>query len=96
MLGFAKQFLAGEMGVIAVSRKLIAFYGVEPEIEALLYIFSGIHSETDALPVGDERELWDPEALKREDIKIAAAEQMWARRGIEAATKLVRLLESSS
>jgi hypothetical protein len=98
MLVLASQLLAGELGVIDVSRKMsrFIFVGVEPEVEALLRVFSGISSETDALPVGNEREFWSPEALKREDPSIVAAERKWAGEAIEAATKLVRLLETST
>jgi len=69
--------------------------GVEPEIGALLDVFVAIDSETDAFPVGDERRLWNPEALKPQDARLAAAEHTWHDRGADAAAKLVERLSRS-
>jgi hypothetical protein len=84
----------GDLDVIAAGRQLNAFCdGVEPEIGALLRVFVAIHSETDALPIGEERALCNAEALAREDVKISAAEERWRHEAITAATQLVQLLE---
>jgi hypothetical protein len=94
MLGMAKQFLGGKLGLVQTARELLQFRdGVEPEIGTLLDVFVGIHSETDASPIGTERALWDPEALELEDHKTAAAELRFRGQATEAATQLVRFLE---
>jgi hypothetical protein len=96
MLVIARQFLGGELGLLHTARELVKFRdGVGPEIGTLLDVFVGIHSETDALPIGTERALWNAEALKLEDRKIADAELRWRSRANEAATQLVRLLEAA-
>jgi hypothetical protein len=97
MLAQASGLVAGDLGVIAAARKLRGFWdGVEPEIGALLLVFVGIDSETDALPVGNERAHWNAEALARKDIEIRAAEQRWRGQAVAAATQLIHLLEQSS
>jgi hypothetical protein len=97
MLALANGLVAGDLGLVAVARKLSSFRdGVEPEIGALLDVFVGIDSETDALPIGEERALWNPEALAHQDRKITAAERRWRDQAVTAATQLVRLLEQSS
>ncbi len=94
MLAIAKQFLGEKLGLVQTARELLQFRdGVEPEIGALLDVFVGIHSETDALPIGTERALWNLQALEVEDRKIAAAELRWHGRATEATRQLVGLLE---
>lgn len=97
MLVQANGLIAGELSLIAVARKLTGFRdGVEAEIAVLLDVFAGIHSETDALPIGEERALWNSEAVARDHRKIKAAEERWHHRAVTAATQLVRLLEQNS
>jgi hypothetical protein len=97
MIALANGLVAGDLGLVAAARKLSTFRdGVEPEIGALLDVFVAVNSETDALPTGEERALWNAEALVQEDKKISAAEEHWHYRAVTAATQLVRLLEQSS
>jgi hypothetical protein len=58
IVALASGLVAGDLGLVAVTRKLSAFRGVEPEISALLDVFVAVNSETDALPIGEERTLW--------------------------------------
>jgi len=96
MLTVARQFLGGELGLVETARELVKFRdGVESEIGTLLDVFVGICSETDALPIAAERALWNPQALKVEDRKIAGAELRWRGGANEAASQLVRLLEAA-
>jgi hypothetical protein len=95
-LAIAKQFLEEKLGLVQTSRELLQFRdGVEPEIGTLLDVFVGVASETDALPIGTERALWNLQALEMEDRKIAAAELRWHGRATEAARRLVGLLETA-
>jgi hypothetical protein len=96
MLTLAKEVVSGNIGIVVVARELSGFRdGVEPEIGRLLDVFVGLNSETDALPVGPERSLWNAEALARKDEEIRAIEQQWRDRAVNAAMQLARLLEQS-
>jgi hypothetical protein len=89
----AKQLLAGEIGVIVAARELASFWQkVGPELSEALVIFVGIDSETDALPVGEVRRHWNPDALSVEDQKIAAAEQVYRSEALVACTRLLHIL----
>jgi hypothetical protein len=96
ILAVCQQFLEGRLELIQSARELLKFRdGVEPEVGTLLDVFVGICSETDALPIGTERALWNSEALVLEDRKIAAAELRWRSRANESAAQLVRMLETA-
>lgn len=63
ILSLAKEFLAGQLGVIAASRKLsLPRHDVEVELAEVLVVFSGIDTETYTLPIGEVRQPWSPEA----------------------------------
>lgn len=53
----------------------------------------GFESDTDSLPYADERKNWDPAALVREDLKIAAAESAWGERVRAACSRLATRFE---
>jgi hypothetical protein len=94
VLSLAKQLLAGRLGVIAAARELAPLrHDAEPELSEILLVFTGIASETDGLPVGAVRRQWSAEALERKDREIAEAEEFYRGSAMEAATRLVRLLE---
>ncbi len=97
ILSLAKQFLGGQLGVIAASRKLSPLrHEVEAELAEVLVVFTGIDSETDTLPIGDVREHWSPEALERKDREIIEVENFYRQPATEAATRLLQLLETPS
>lgn len=97
ILSLAKQFLGGQLGVIAASRKLSPLrHEVKAELAEVLLVFTGIDSETDTLPIGDVRQHWSPEALERKDREITEAENVYREPAIEAATRLLKLLETPS
>ncbi len=74
----AKAYLNGKAGSIETTRALSQFVGRDRDLDRLLFPLVGVNSETDALPVGNVRKYWDTEALKQENIKIAAAEARYA------------------
>ena|ERR1700730_3704075 len=85
----ALDLLEGRLGVIETARAMLplAFWTkVENEPEFLL--FRAIESDTDDLPVGDVRAYWAHDALKREDVRIQAAEKLWSERAFSAAANL--------
>lgn len=89
------DLVAGEIGVIAAARELgYLRHEVEPQVAKVLLTFTGIDSETDALPVGDVRKEWSPDALKRKDRELANAEDFYRNIAINAASELIRLLET--
>jgi len=95
ILRVARQLVAGEIGVIAASRELgYLRHKVESQLTKVLVTFTAIDSETDALPVGDVRKEWSPEALKRKDKEITEAEDFYRDSAIKAATELIRLLDT--
>jgi len=97
MLALARGFLSGEIALIAVARELHGFRdGVDAEIARLIDVYVAIVSETDALPTGEERTLWNAEALVRQAELISAAEQRWRDSAVAAAMQLVSLLERDS
>jgi hypothetical protein len=97
ILSVAKSLLAGQTGVIAASRQLSRYWSdVEPELDEFLIGFVGINSETDALPIGEVRQHWSPEALERKDHEIAEAEDLYREGAMKDANRLVQLLEGPS
>jgi hypothetical protein len=92
----ATAYLGGTAGLIETARGLNEFTELEQEFSPSIGIFIGINSETDALPIGEARQLWNAEALAREDAKIAAAEQRWKAPATEAAKELLQLLKGRS
>ena len=95
ILSLAQQFLGGQLGVIAASRKLSPLrHEVEARLPEVLVVFAGIDSETDALPMGDVRQYWSPEALERKDREIIEVENFYRQPATEAATRLLQLLET--
>jgi hypothetical protein len=83
------DLLAGRVGVIAASRIL---FPLEHEVRGTddpdFVTFTGIYSESDALPVGPERERWSAAALAREDPKIADFEARCRETAFSAARRL--------
>jgi hypothetical protein len=86
LLAGANAFLAGQVGPIDTARSLARFRGIDKQLDQILVTFVAVHSETDALPLGAERKLWNPEALKRQDIEIAKAES-WCREMVSGACR---------
>jgi hypothetical protein len=97
LLARANAFLVGQVEPIETARSLAGFRGRDKHLDEILVTFVGVDSETDALPLGDVRKLWNAEALKRQDIEIAKAE-LWCREMISGAcrnlvTSLAPILE---
>ncbi|QIG96926.1 MULTISPECIES: DUF2489 domain-containing protein [unclassified Bradyrhizobium] len=77
----AQDMLAGRLSYIEGARKICPArfaWGLD-EWDPDLVPFVGIFSETDALPVGDERSLWQKSALEALAPEIARMEA-WARK----------------
>ena len=97
VLALAKQLLTGRLGAIAASRKLSPLrHELESELAEVLLVFTAIDSETDTLPIGEVRQHWNREALERKDREITEAEDYYHDRAMEAAYRLVQILEGPS
>lgn len=93
MLAIVRTFLSGDRGVIETARLLCSYSDIPDErICKFVYQFSYINDFTDALPMGDVRQHWQPEALKLQDELIEKAELQWKDPAEEAARRLVPLL----
>lgn len=93
----ATDFIEGKLGLIATARDLGRLGdGFEPALRQLLDVFAVIFDETDGLPIGAERALWNAQALVQEDKKILLAEERWRDEAIAAAIQLVHLLKQNS
>jgi hypothetical protein len=94
ILFLAKQFLAGQLGVIETARALSPLrHYANSEVSEVLLAFTVIDSETDCLPLGKVRQHWTAEALERKDREFVEAEDFYRSTAIDAATRLVHLLE---
>jgi hypothetical protein len=62
----------------------------------VLLTFTGINSETDALPIGRVRKEWDRDALKLKDREIEDAEWFYRDSAMRAAAELIWLLDMPS
>lgn len=95
MAELLRSMLRGELSFIEGSRDLwrLAESANLPEDDEDVTAFLAIDSETDALPVGRDRQYWAAEALERKAPEIAAAEA-WARSfGETAAQRLLKRLK---
>jgi hypothetical protein len=94
ILLLAKQFIAGKAGVIETARALAPLrHDADSEVHELLRTFKEIDSETDTLPVGHVRSYWAPDALEQKNGEIARAEDFYRKAAVEAATRLIQLLD---
>ena len=68
----ADDYLGGRIGLIECSRVLSKLsFKVHGEWDEDFVTFRGIDSETDDVPVGEVRELWDEIALERKERSVA-------------------------
>ena len=75
----ARAMLNGQLGVIGAARALLPFLHRNPQLTSQedYNLVRAIESETDDLPLGPVRELWDTAALPEKDREIARCEALW-------------------
>lgn len=89
----ARQIVAGELGAIEGCRELSSMrWEFGAEMTELFLPFVAIDSETDHLPIGAVRELWQRDALARKDQEIHRFEQVQRTQTLEACLMLIRHL----
>jgi hypothetical protein len=95
-LAIAKALLHGRLGPTEGARLMVRFRGKlglpDDEEFHLLRSFIGLESETDDLPVGTERDLWSPNAIKQKAVEIARYDSLWGFDVRMACQRLVHLL----
>jgi len=85
-----RAVIDGDVGVIAASRKLRDLhYQMFQNVDDDFRIFIGIESETDHLPVGDERQYWNAAVLSEKDKEIAEYEDNKMKVVIESCKELI-------
>jgi hypothetical protein len=86
----AQAALSGRMGMLEACRELGRRGHTRGVMsEEIHNVFVGADSETDHLPMGPVRELWDPQVLLEKDREIARMEAHWKDRVLAACKKLV-------
>jgi hypothetical protein len=96
LVSAARDFLADKVGVIATARilkpHLHALEDYRPDLAKTTRMVVAIDSETDALPIGNVREMWHPSTAAIEDAKAKHSEEL-CRQDISAVCReLVRVL----
>jgi len=91
IVDLAQAMLDGAVGIIEGSRRLNDLRGALgiDHLDDDFVGFLAIESETDHLPVGDVRRLWNREALVEKDRQVDAAERHYRDRAFEDCRKLM-------
>ena len=91
LIATATAVTTGKLGIILGCRKL---YAISDQLKLDDFdedfrIFIAVDSQTDHLPVDEERGNWSVEALQRKDIEIAEVEEPFRSEVTEACRKLI-------
>ena len=92
VVAIARELLAGRLGVLEAARRISGLRGDRVQLDEFdpdFITFLGIDSETDDLPLGEDRGHWAPAALAQKDLEIARCEELYRSHAIEAASRLV-------
>jgi hypothetical protein len=86
----SQAVLSGRMGMIEASREL-ACLGHAPDVmnEEIHKVFVGACIESDHLPTGAVRDLWNPQVLEEKDREIANIEARWKDRILVACKSIL-------
>ena len=86
----AKAVINGDIGIILGSRQIHAYrFDLADDLDDDFSLFIGVDSQTDHLPVDEERRNWSSEALSRKDLEIAEAEEFFKDDVLAACRKLI-------
>jgi hypothetical protein len=90
VLAICKGMLAGDIGIILGSRMLTRLrFEVDEEEDPDFLIFKAIDSETDHLPVDEERQNWAESTLLRKDVEIKKYEDFHRGEAFEGCHALI-------
>jgi len=94
MAGVAHQILDGKIGIVAGARELVRLrFPSRAESDEDILVFVGIDSETDHLPLGEIRRLWNREVLKIKDEELMRYEVQVKERAFNACKNLIAKFE---
>ena len=72
IVDLAQRMLSGDVGLVEGSRQLVYVFGqLDERDEDLLAPIIAVESETEDFPLGEARNHWSEEALKRKDAEVA-------------------------
>ncbi len=91
VVGIANGVLAGQIGIIEGARKLayLRWKVTDDEFDPDFIPFVAVDSETDALPIGEERARWTSNALAEKDREIKHAEDFYREKILAACRVLL-------
>jgi hypothetical protein len=93
----ARAILGGEMGVVLGARHITALgYAFEDAFDPDLILWVGIDSQTDHLPVDEERRNWSQQALAIKDVEIAECEAFFKDAALDGCRRLLRRFSGAS
>jgi hypothetical protein len=89
-VSIARSALTGQLGILEAVRAPCPYAHSLPELFAEdANTFIGIESETDNLPMGRWRALWNPDLLRDKDAEIARCEQLWRDEVLAACERII-------
>ena len=92
VVGVAQALLDGRIGVVEAARQIEAYRGDRVSLDEFdpdFVTFLAIESQTDHLPVGEDRRHWAADALALKNLEIARCEELHRPEALEAASHLV-------
>ncbi len=92
----ATEMITGKLGIIAGARILatLRFEVGVTEYDEDFLTFVAIDSETDDLPIGQQREHWATKALQEKDVEIKRCENLYQQNAIQACKNIIKRWES--
>ncbi len=94
LITITKHILAGQISPLLGVRKLRYPLSVlELDNHSDFVLFKAIDSETDHLPIGPEREHWNPDSLKQKDIEIQERENLERDEVFKTCDRLLKYLD---
>jgi len=90
MAKVARQILDGKIGIVIAAREINRLrLSSQTERDKDVLVFVGIDSETDHLPLGEIRKLWNAEVLKKKDEELKNYEVKVEERAFAACKNLI-------
>lgn len=87
----ANEVLENKISVVVAARKLEKYqFGFGLESNKSILFFVALASETENLPIGEERKNWDADALLEKDIEIKNIEDSYREDALSAARHLIK------
>lgn len=94
IIRIANDILENRIGIIKGARELDRFqFEYNLENNKSLLFFVGISSETDHLPVGEERVKWSKDTLLEKDKEIKEIEDYYRNSALLACKELIKFLK---